>query len=286
MAKKTDLPSEPSLPNALQHMPRTARGFGWKKDVDDPRDAQFSARKLFGAIRAAAPEATLEEYLLNVLDQGGTSTCVGHGVGTALITRLRKMGQEHEDVSRLAIWDFAVAAEKGKDQPFVDQGCFIRDAMRGCRDQGIPPLSAWPPVIAGGYTKSLEASVTSAPPWDVLQKAATFRVQNWYRIDDVGYSRVDAICQAIAHGYPVVFGTEVDQAFEDYSGKDVVKAPGSFTLGGHCMCAIGYRTVNGKRQIRGVNSWGYGWGDRGLFWADASFFMDARMSDVYVMSVG
>jgi C1A family cysteine protease len=163
-----------------------------------------------------------------------------------------------------------------RGQLLQDEGTQPRLAMTGIRSWGVPPESAWPFV---------EANVNTEPPMDVLARASAFKLANWYRIDAQGNGRIDDVCQALAAKHPIILGVEVDDAFENYQRGQVLTAPTSQTYGGHMLCLVGYRTVNGVKQFRGVNSWGTGWGDRGLFWADSAWLTDPRAGDLYVLVV-
>ena len=65
----------------------------------------------------------------------------------------------------------------------------------------VPTEKAWP---------FDPATVNEDPRLDEMLDAARFVVKEIYRIEAVGSDRVRAVMAAIAAGYPVVFGTEVD----------------------------------------------------------------------------
>lgn len=277
MAKKT--PEEPKVEAPLiVPAKKLPRGLGHKSDKHDPRD--LIARAHLGAAANLPNEAMdLESHLRGIRDQLGTSACVGHGVGTAADTRMRKLGLVSPDPSRIAIYTFGRANGRlSADEPLVDEGCFPRDAMKGIRDQGVPAEADWPID---------EAHVNDEVPWDVHQKASALRLSAWYRINTVGPARVADICTALAKGYPIAFGCEVDEKFMEFTGKSPVSIIGTNTVGGHMMCCLGYTTnAQGQRVFRNVNSWGETWGDGGLYWAPEGFMTDLRLTDLYVLEVG
>lgn len=263
-------------PPEVEKAAKAGHGLGHVKDEPDERD--YKARAMLGAPRGLPPEATLEHHVRSIKDQGSTSSCVGHAIGTACDTRLRRLGLVSPEPSRVAIYSAARAYGRlDKGSAFTDDGCYPRHAMKGIRDFGVPAETTWP----------FDASkINEELPWDVHQAASAFRITQWYRIDSVGHARVEDICNAIAQGYPVVFGMGVDDNFMNWDGKGVVPfLDAEKNLGGHMMCLVGYTTDNSERVFRGVNSWGIGWGNKGMFWAHEGSMKDPTAGDFYVVQV-
>jgi C1A family cysteine protease len=69
-----------------------------------------------------------------------------------------------------------------------------------------------------------------------------------------------SIRAALASGKPVVFGMDVDIAFLDNSGPNVIGPAEGAAVGGHAMCVVGY---DGE-DFEIVNSWGPTWRDGGF----------------------
>jgi len=254
-----------------------SRRLGYLPDEPDARD--WNARAMLGAVRGLPTEVSLEGLLGPVRDQGPTESCVGNAIANAIEVRLRKLGYLAEPrPSALAIYTYARAL--GRLTPatkLTDTGSFPRLAMKSLREWGVPNETRWP----------FDAShVNDELPWDVQQQASAFRVTAWYRIDAVGRERVDAICHALAQGYPVVFGMDVDQAFLDAWGPGVLDAPHGDIIGGHMLAIVGYKTVNATRTLRIINSWGRTWGDHGACNASEGLITAPGAGDFYVIQVG
>lgn len=271
--KAAEIPKfEDKYAGTFAEMPR--RRVGWMRDAFDARDR--STKALFGARRGVPAEASLEHLMLGIRDQGSTNACVGMAIGTAVDVRLRRTGITTAPMaSALAVYTLARSVT---DAPLLDLGCHPRLAFRAMREHGIPSEGVWP---------FSEGEVATKLPWDVLQQASAFRVAAWWRIDSEGDERIEDVCQAIAAGYPVVFGLDVDRAFLEYSrGGAPLGALGEDRIGGHMTCLLGYRTENNRRILRGANSWGIGWGDAGMYDAYPEFLLDASAGDFYVIQVG
>lgn len=261
---------------SIPQMTPPTRGFGHVPDLPDDRD--FKARALFGARKGVPPEASLENCVSIIVDQENTSSCVGQAIGGAVDTRLRRLGRwDAPLVSRQAIYTFARALDRGtKTEPLADVGSMARLAMKGMKTWGVPTAHRWP------FDPS---KINDDLPWDVMQEASAYTLEAWWRIDSGGKERIEDICQALAAGYPVVFAVDVDTAFLDHKGaKPFGALDPTKSVGGHMLYAVGYKTVNGERLIRCVNSWGTGWGDAGFFWVREVFF--ARAMDLYVIQIG
>jgi len=259
--------------------PAFVRSLGWKKDTLDPRDKHSGM--LLGARRTGLPlECSLEEHIPGVFDQGPSSSCVGHGIFGAVETRLAKMGikRAHEDrASRLGIYALARIVDRlSPSQALQDEGAFPRKAFKAIKEYGIPTERVWPFSLA---------AINEELPWDVLQSASAFKLQAFYRIQGMGREFVENLCHAIASGYPVPFGADVDEPFMYVAGKAPFERFGKNRVGGHAMYVVGYKTINGKRYFRVVNSWGYGWGDNGLVWMSEECFMDPSTGDAYAIQV-
>jgi C1A family cysteine protease len=167
-------------------------------------------------------------------------------------------------------------ARTSGESELEDVGCFPRVAMSRIKELGIPTESAWPS----------EAKTVNDPlPWDVIQDASRFLAFRWSRINVLGAARGEAVAQAIAAKYPVIFGLELDPAFFVYQGGTIEEL-GEERRGGHMLTAIAYRTnTKGNREFTIVNSWGTGWGERGYCWIDEAVLATDRATDFYVLQI-
>ncbi len=252
--------------------------LGWLKDPTDEND--FTARALFGAPRGLPREASLASFVPVVRDQFSSNSCVGQSMAAAIDIRHRKLGRWQEPLtSESSIYTFArVLARATPDDPLLDIGCYPRKAARGVREWGIVSREQWPLD---------ESTIDAELPLDVLMTASAHRLTEWRRIDTWGQSLLDGICQAISAGFPVPFGLEVDAPFLEFSGKDILGAPGSDRRGGHMLLIVAYRTNSrGRREFLILNSWGSLWGDGGFVWVDEEFVLDSTAGDFYIVQLG
>jgi C1A family cysteine protease len=93
--------------------------------------------------------------------------------------------------------------------------------------------------------------------------ALAFRIASYHRVNSAF-----EVCAELAEDHPVAFGFDVPESFEWGSvGRTGIMHPpdpGERIVGGHAVLAIGYNEESNALLVR--NSWGEGWGQRGLFW--------------------
>lgn len=276
--------SEDQAPDSASASPEPApaprkHGTGWARDAADARDRTSAA--LLGAPANLPPEALgLKELVTRVNDQKTSSSCVGQAIAKAIHVRLRKIkppgAPEPAEPSSLSIYTPARRRATGPAGPLVDQGCAPRDAMMSIRDVGVAREETWPFDLA---------AVDVDVPWDELQDASKFLVFEWYRVMADGAHRSDAVAQAVAKGFPVVFGLDLWQGFEDYAGGTLLEV-GPDSVGGHMLCIVGYRTrADGKREFLIINSWSDQWGEGGFVWLHEDVIASPRADDFYVIQV-
>lgn len=277
--RKTEPPETMVTPQDILDLasyPKTSRlGKGHVKDTPDLRDRSFG--HLLGATTSYPEAFSLEEFYGQVKWQQETEGCVGQALAKAIYMRLKIKGVDCPEPSAEAIWTMARDLEKGKDDPLTNIGCQPRNALKAITTKGIPPESAWPLDMA---------TINEELPWDVVQKASTFKLLGYNRVMSEGAGKLDDICNAISKRYPVAFATDITEDFEKFKGKDVFEF--DFTqkrAGGHMLLACGYRTnLAGEKEVRIGNSWDTSWGDYGMAWVNAKFILDPECTDAYIIT--
>lgn len=216
--------------------------LGYIQDSPDARDQHVAKLGLSAAIPAAA---SLRDHVVEVLDQGDTSSCVAHSWAQAL--RISDMVAGVKDPplpSREFLYYNARAFDGG---PIEDQGTQLRSCARGVVKFGRPPESAWP--FVGSY-------INERPTWDAYRQGYDFKgPAGYYRVLTVG-----EIKQALAANKPVVGGASVGQSIMDYTGGIYDPSPSEPSIGGHALTFVGY--APGYLEI--VGSWGAGYGEAGF----------------------
>lgn len=245
-------------------------GLGHLADLPDERDLRVErllARR--GPVGVPA-SVDLSAHVGQVRDQSITSSCVGQAFARAIHVRAGVEGKDLPFPSALAI--YTLAREEERAGMLLDRGCYPRNAAKAISRRGVCGEQHWP----------FDADrVNGAVPWRVLQDSADALVDGYYRIGGIGADRCELVRSALAAGFPVPFATQVDHALEGYAGRGEIGAFRGPSLGGHMMCLIGYR----PGAFLGVNSWGSGWGLRGLFWMTDERIGSESSTDFYALNL-
>lgn len=219
-----------------------------------------------------------------VKDQNACSSCTGHGTSTGISTTCRAQGRPLAfEPSERGIYCLARAVDREPGQSLTDDGAMPNQVMRGIGAWGVRPTQA--PTSLGDNSDCEPSNVNDEPKLGEIEDGATHLIVGEYVITATGDARVQQLRQALAAGFAVCFGVDVDAAFEDYAGGKPLAAPDpAKILGGHWLCAVGYRTdANGRTIVIFRNSWGLGWGSSGDGEGDEDFI--AGWFDTTVMSV-
>jgi hypothetical protein len=231
-----------------------------------------------------------------VQDQNGCSACVGHGTSCAITTAHCVAGKPlfGFDASGAPVpcsprdpYTGGRCYDRLNDgspetAKLQDEGTFVLSAIEYVADWGVRKTGA-PMQYDGAPVNSdcVPLNVNDEPKFDELEADSVNIQPRAHQIISTGAQRVNEICLALDAGHPVVFGMSVDQTFCDYTGG-IVGAMGA-SVGGHCMCLLGYSTVGGKRIFNGRNSWGAdGWGEAGDFRCSEAFI--AQIDELFAVT--
>lgn len=150
-----------------------------------------------------------------------------------------------------------------------DTGLTVRDGCKSISKYGLCGESKWP------YTISLFANL---PSLDAYKSSLLFK--------NYSYSFVNQDINSIKNCInttkkPIIFGINVYSSFlsSSVTKTGIVPLPNTKTeelLGGHCVLMIGYD--DSKQWVVCVNSWGTGWGNKGLFYLPYAYITNPALS--------
>lgn len=236
----------------------------FRRSPPDPRDRDFAA------VRPRLPRASGSDVILPertpIGDQGGIGSCVGNATCDAF----ELVAEKPIQLSRLFVyWN----ARRSHGEEGRDEGTYPRAAFRSLTSLGVCPEALWPHD---------EAHVLERPPVLAYESAYDHRLYSYYAIKSRGAALLDDIESAVRGGLPVVFGTNVGDAFEQTNGVEALDAP-RLSRGGHAIVCVGMRTTTkGAREWLIRNSWGRTFGAGGYCWFSSAYMTDPATSDFWV----
>lgn len=244
---------------------------GWKRDLPDHRDLVYRSPGLLRSLVRPARAYLRLDLMPPVYDQGNLGSCVGHGVAEGFDYVEAKEGNEgSRELSRLAVYYWARGGVP------EDTGATIRDGIKGVAKHGAPLERLWPYDLKKWRDGPSLAAVEEGK----------------HRAQGLVYRRcldLSDIRDAIACGFPVVFGMAVYRGIFDVKADGFLPMPGTNEApeGGHCLLAVGYadklRVSGCKGALYVRNSWGPGYGDRGNLWVPYDY-LDANADDFWSLS--
>lgn len=246
-----------------------SRNYTLKHDDHDLRDRHFFSR-LFRRHDDLPEEVDLRPHMSPVVDQGQLGSCTANAIASGLGEFLQlKAGKPLVNLSRLFLYWEERNMEGTVGQ---DSGAMIRDGMKILQKIGCAPEADYP------YDT---ANFRNAPSSQATEDAKAYRITEYHRIKDI-----HALKASLAEGYPAPIGIRVYGSFEsqEVANTGIVPVPNpqlEQCLGGHAVCAVGYKTINNAPHVIVRNSWGPQWGDKGYFYLPETFFAQGFVVDMW-----
>ncbi len=199
------------------------------------------------------PEINLAGALPPPLNQGKRNTCVPF----TLVAMYQHASGDSTDLSE----QFIYWACKEKDGVRGDVGTRPDLAMRVLVEQGVCIEVDWPYNDVPDNNNAGQGP----PPEQAVERALQRRITGFTALAAKDVRRIQA---ALAQGQMVLFGLPINEHWTStYQSRALGRVrrpfPGEATLGGHAMCAVGYRDdpqVPGGGYFIVRNSWGTDWG--------------------------
>lgn len=252
---------------------------GWNPQRPDHRDREFLPTQ--GRLEVQQTEFALDITGIPRMNQLKQGACTGHGGAGLVMYDQKTQGQSVVVPSRSMIYFDARIPEFTTDQ---DAGASVRDMVAGLVKYGVVPETEFP----------YDDQVCNRQPSQQVYNDA--KQQEALVYEAVAHGHVN---QAIASGFPVVFGFVVYESFmsDEVMKTGVVPIPerGEQVIGGHCVWTWGFNsayknTGNNKIPPRTKacrNSWmdegGTPWGDNGNFYLPQWYWNNQQASDHWVI---
>lgn len=264
--------------------------YGYRQDPRFQVDAQGNSVDLVAQDKSFAAhlaphlgvsspgDVDLRSYCLTA-NQGSLQSCVGNATAQSVYILNAVEGLPRVELSRLFVYNLARNEEPSSDGTGTslraDQGTYIRLAFDVLSRFGICTEAIWP------YAPE---QVYSLPTILAMREATGHKIHSYYRIKDEDNDRLAQILTALRGNHPVVFGTEVDDAFEQLQAGQIAQVPKGPTVGGHALCIVGYNQAKDAFIVK--NSWGSGWADSGFCYMSSEYIAWNKTTDIWVPTLG
>lgn len=239
----------------------------WKRDTEDARDYKIADHFKLVAAEALPSKVDLRPFMSPVEDQGQLGSCTGNAIVGALEYLENKNKAKFVDLSRLFVYYNERVIEGTVNE---DSGAEIRDGIKSLVQYGVCKESLCKYNIAKFTKKPTKTAYA-----DALKRKITL------------YAKVEqtktAIKQAIASGYPIIFGFTVYESFESETvaktGLVPMPKPGERELGGHAVLAAAYTDLQVTEDgVKNKNSWSPDWGDKGYFTLPWDYILNPKLA--------
>lgn len=201
--------------------------------------------------------------------QSDLGSCTAQAIVGAYELLLRRdYPEQFVELSRLFLYYNAREEEQSVN---VDEGVYIRDALKALDHYGVCEERLWP------YNTQ---KFKERPPNECYQNAKKYRVKKYYRL----VSRSD-ILDALSNNHPVVAGLVLYSNFDLITeSSPVLSVPldSDKELGVHAVLFVGYDLEKELVLVR--NSFGPSWGQQGHFWVPFAY-LDRDLTDAWVFDI-
>ncbi len=291
---------------------------GWRKQLNDPRDADFSLKLHRGFLATNPSSADIRTFCSPVEDQGNLGSCTANmfagmveaneGRGLAKLAEAAAASVAVSGVTTLSngtiTYTTTVVPPKATPTPAPAptpapklvhaSRLFEYYATRKIEGStGYDSGATIRDTIKAGYTYGVVdeamwaydvSKFTVNPPTNVWTAAATHKVTSYHSIAD---GAIETMKAAIVSGYLVGFGFVVYDAMMTnamaLSGLLCRPARSESVQGGHAVALVGYddnkvMPDGSKGAFLVRNSWGTGWGLQGYFWMASNYVSDPTLS--------
>ena len=263
------------------------QGLGWIRDV--PKSADFRASAPV-TISAADLPPSVELWTPPILDQGSTSSCVGHGSASLFRYMMHYLGQPDFQPSPLFnYWYARKISHMGWENE--DNGAMPRDAMQSMISNGVVPEDNWAFDLA---------RVNERPPRELLPVAYKHRIIEGEYVRMLANDNLIHLKYSLAKQLPFLVGIDCFTSLFDQKTNDtgVVPFPNlerEVFEGGHLVYSNGYITRQAPNwsqwltdhgvtnpdpdgYFRCPNSWGDFYGEHGIYWFPFAYIRNASIA--------
>lgn len=250
-------------------MPSRNKNYGWKRS---PRRVRGLGHLDFTLGGVVPLRESSEVEMPAAIDQGPLGSCTANAWGVAVQAQMPKVaGEWQELLSRLMLY-YGERAIEGSISD--DSGAVLSDGARFLTEVGICRESKWPYDVS---------RFKERPSFEAFVEAHRHQgIAGAHRLDEDDPHLVYNIAAAIDAGFPVVWGTELDQAFEDLKPGEVWPGVTEQVVGGHAMVLTAQRDYG--KEFKSQSSWTPDFCENGSAWVSAGAVSSRAAGDYWVVT--
>ncbi len=220
--------------------------YGWRKDPYDPKAWYFQPRTM----QATPEDVTWQAFMMEVLDQGNSGSCVGFGIDGILTGELNFRGLKLPDFQYFSPTDIYNGGRYIDGSLADDEGTWASSALEWLKMKGCLPYKFWP--YKGFEKRSRPSALDIEAAKYPLKGSSPVKMKFGYRRITGG---IDGIIAALAAKHMVAIGIPFPNSWENTKdGVLPLPTAKNFVAGGHEMYLWGYNYPT--KMYRGANSWG------------------------------
>ena len=226
--------------------------------------------------RALASIVDLSSQFPPMGNQGASSSCVAWSSTYAIMTYERNKNQTLTGNGPFGI-----------NTATVFSPAYIYNSINGGVDQGLDMTAASRFIVQNGAVPwvSFPWSATdyrTQPSAELLAQGAANAPARFYLVPNGNVNTMKAWLSA---GYPILWGSEVDDTFSGFTTAQVWTGPldGGAAGGhaaGHAMAIVGYDDT--KQAFKIYNSWGNDWGAGGMAYISYAWWSEVPGNENFV----
>ena len=217
---------------------------------------------------------SLEQYMPTPGDQGQFMTCVawavGYGVSTMLYAKTHGLTDKNLINKYASSPTFLYKQVKLATDNDCQGGANTMNAVLVLMKMGVATLKTVPYNCFGNITTE---ATNEALNYTISDASILFAKKGILKDDPLVRTpeqSIDNVKKALVEGSPVAISFLLPPSFSKINSPiwtvDEKEKVGEWEHGSHAMCVVGYDDAVAGGAFRVLNSWGTGWGDKGLIW--------------------
>ncbi len=204
----------------------------------------------------------LRKYMTPVEQQGAIGSCTANSCAGAYEYLINRNEGRLYDISRLFLY-YNSRCMNGQQN--VGMGAPLGNVLQCLSETGVCSEQLWPYITSKVFIR---------PPQNTYDEAKDRTISKYEYVP----TDLDTWKSVLAEGYPIIFGANLYQAFQQpRNGRIPMPRQNEVSTGAHAMLCVGYSDPDRVFIVR--NSWGHQWGDNGYCYFPYDYLMNPNLNN-------